>query len=350
MLVPPAAPEMQSSTEPNPPPYEDNPPAYETNFPTASLSTHLQHVLPHRPAQNADSSGGKGGLETPWQTKQICSVFNAQDLETVEFQKFVWLDSEYKRGKPYVVRTKLPQSFMDLVDLTKIEKGMPRWTQIPYIMCFPEFIGYNWRYKLPHGDNGKVECSSRSQMHDNLLVDSILAASGRTQCPPLCSPDFFLYRKESRESEMVRMFNGRSKIVGVKWHLEIQTNHPQDHPDFPRFCQYLTEEVPTGEWLIEPIKWDKKWFARMVVERVNFEARQEIVDLVASEGYHIEVPNKSKGKKRICPVLSQSEKLPEKMYVWEQQDKEIVQIVAWKFWTEWRMEAEHRLEAISAHS
>jgi hypothetical protein len=53
---------------------------------------------------------------------------------------------------------------------------------------------------------------------------------------------------------------------------------------------YLKDDTPTGGWLIKLSTWDKKWFARMVVDRSNVEARLEIVDLVAAAGYKIELP------------------------------------------------------------
>jgi hypothetical protein len=65
----------------------------------------------------------------------------------------------------------------------------------------------------------------------------------------------------------------------------------------------------------------------MTVEMNKYEFRQEIVDMVASEGYRLNLPTEEKE--------------------WNQRDKEIIKDVAWKYWIEWRTEAERKVEKLT---
>jgi hypothetical protein len=65
----------------------------------------------------------------------------------------------------------------------------------------------------------------------------------------------------------------------------------------------------------------------MTVEMNKYEFRQEIVDMVASEGYRLNLPTEEKE--------------------WNQRDKEIIKDVAWKYWIEWRTEAERKVEILT---
>jgi hypothetical protein len=68
------------------------------------------------------------------------------------------------------------------------------------------------------------------------------------------------YGKAMREAWLEWLFDHRKNIVipGVESQLRIQTKQIEHHPDFPRFVQYVMEDLPSGEWLFKPSVWDKK--------------------------------------------------------------------------------------------
>src|ERR1700759_5494197 len=123
-----------------------------------------------------------------------------------------------------------------------------------------------------------------------LMFADIVYASLRSGRPPLCAPDFFFYSDKRKKACLLWMFNNRDKIPRIPWYCDIKTKKCEEHVDWPRFQQYVKETLPTGNWLFPPEKWDKWWFARMVVEMNRLDVREEIVQLVKDAGYQVKLP------------------------------------------------------------
>jgi hypothetical protein len=160
-------------------------------------------------------------------------------------------------------------------------------------------------------------------------MQTIVQASIRTGRPPLVAPDYFLEQFSSGEL-LGRLFGTRESMPGVHWELFTETNEIEKHKDYPAFVQHVKTKVILGEWLFEPSVWNKQWFARMTIEMGRYEFRQEIIDMVTSEGYHINLPAARKA--------------------WNRQEKEIIREVAWKYWIEWRKDAESKFEGMATHT
>src|ERR1700750_445292 len=123
------------------------------------------------------------------------------------------------------------------------------------------------------------------------------------------------------------MFHSRKDIPRIKWDLSTKTKKIEQHPDWFLFCRYVRTEVPTGEFLFDLDLWDRKWFARTIVEKRIFPVRQEIVEFVNSFGYTITPPKGRFFRKSAGSV----------------DDKKPINLVANSFWIEWRQEAEQKL-------
>jgi hypothetical protein len=126
------------------------------------------------------------------------------------------------------------------------------------------------------------------------------------------------------------MFNNREKITTVPWYYGIKTKKCEQHVDWPRFQQYVKEELPTGYWLFPPKEWDKWWFSRMVVEKDRLEVRKEIVQLVNKARYQVELP-----PKRLFDLSDRQ---------LSKRDSQTILTVAYKYWLEWRINAEKKFE------
>lgn len=294
----------------------------------------------NRPLAGGSSLNMRSDLETlpetsafpkaPWKTRPT----NAnRKIPYYVFKKHVKAKSI--SHKKELLWTRVPQSFGDLVKLANEHWDMPQWTQIPHIMALPQFAGYHWEYENPNiwlsGDYRWL-----SQWHDHSLFHNIILASSRTGRLPLCAPDYFHYDRRARRRQLELMFAERSQISGRIWDLNTDSKRPEDHPDWAHFCWYVKQEVPTGEWLFTPKIWNKAWFARMIVEKDNLESRQEVVNIMRMEGHHLELPRKqwfSIGKLE-----------------WSQSDIKAIKTVAYKYWKEWREEAEWQIQSSYTNS
>jgi hypothetical protein len=244
-----------------------------------------------------------------------------------------WSTKDGKRVHNWVSWGELhrPQTFEKLVELVR-KVGLPLWTQIPYVMAFPELSGYTWRHNLIRSD---FDGGKQSGLHawiwdDQSMFSDIVYASVRTGRSPLYAPDFFFYSDERKKTRLRWMFNNREGITTVPWYCGIKTKKCEQHVDWPRFQQYVKEELPTGYWLFPPEKWDKWWFGRMVVEKNRLEVREEIVQLVNEAGYQVELP-----PKRLFDLSKRQ---------WSKRDSQTIRTVAYKYWLEWRTNAEKKFE------
>jgi hypothetical protein len=230
-----------------------------------------------------------------------------------------------KRHIEYPKWTTPPQSFESLVELVRTT-ALPTWTQVPYVMAFPEFTGYIWlhRHFLRLSDMAEGPYPPSWLQWDQELFRSIVFASIRSGRPPLCAPDFFYYNDHRKKSVREWLFTYRKYITKVKWDYSVKTKKCEEHPDWPRFQLYVREELPTGSWLFPPEKWNKYWLSRMVIEKNQLEVREEIVQLMEEEGCHVELPRRRKDR-------------------WSEQDCETIRAVASKYWLEWRANAENKL-------
>jgi hypothetical protein len=194
-------------------------------------------------------------------------------------------------------------------------------------MACPELSGYHWRHsycfdRADHGD-------------DQRLFRRIVFASIRTKRPPLCAPDVFFYDSDAKAFEVRSLFVLRGNIPGIRWNLGLQTKRMSDHVDWPRFVDYIRNELPTGEFLFCPSEWsmlaafkdehkkntpwDKVLFARSVVEIAGHtntvKVRQETFDFVSALGYDITLPRKSPLKRK-----------------WSQGDRDTIYKACYLYW------------------
>jgi hypothetical protein len=156
-------------------------------------------------------------------------------------------------GKSYPVKkecysTKVSQSFNELVQIVGNYSFLPKWTQMPHIMNFPEFYGYHWYYRLMrHPLHFGAEYSEARQDLDSMLFRAIVVASSRTGRPALCAPDYFLYSKEESKREVKRIFKDRTKLFDGKWNLSISMEQLEHHTDWTNFLHCVKNELLAGE-------------------------------------------------------------------------------------------------------
>jgi hypothetical protein len=309
--------ESQPAHEKPPPPYEEKPPA-------KTLESSCQPIVKQdveNKTNETDNTNRKPlkSLTSPWQTR-VCGHHEWAQIS------FMYQVLDHKSGckSEKEATMQKPQNFSDLVDIMKMYGSIPHWTQMPYVRCFPEFSGYPWNSRHPPLRDGKRTYCGKRDNEDQLLMELIVQASSRTGRLPLVAPDYF-FAVRAQKNLTIRYFNNRKSMRNVPWQLFVQTDQMENHQDYPLFVEHLNTKVICGEWIFEPTVWDKKCFARMITELARFECRQEIVDMLASEGHHIKLPTRNQD--------------------WDEKAKDIIKLVAWKYWVEWRVEAERDVAA-----
>jgi hypothetical protein len=202
---------------------------------------------------------------------------------------------------------------------------LPLWTQISHLRYFPEFSGYLWYVRHPFFPQWGTEplyliAAKRPNLMQTIVQVPIHTTSA-TGCTRLLSLAVLVRRPSRKTFRHSREYAWSSVgIVYIK-------NEIEKHKDYSAFVQHVKTKVMLGEWLFELPAWDKRWFARMAMEMGRYEFRQEIIDMVTSEGYHINLPAARKA--------------------WSRQEKEIIKEVAWKYWREWRKDAESKFEGMT---
>lgn len=176
----------------------------------------------------ASSKSTSKGIET-WNTR----VINDPNSSFSETLSMVFEGKKngklVKETKPWVV----PTSFAELLQSVR-RMYIPRWNRAPYVMSFPDFSGYSWRWRYQDYEN-------RHLVEDQELFESIIKASIRTGRPPLCAPDCFLYPEARRPKFLSWMYHYRkSMFKGVEWSYSVETTFDSDIDEtFPEWSLLL---------------------------------------------------------------------------------------------------------------
>ncbi|KAF2671073.1 hypothetical protein BT63DRAFT_423328 [Microthyrium microscopicum] len=295
------------------------------------ISALLQHSSSSRAQQNV------------WQTKVYGAQLVNDGRPTQKIQLVTYLAGTTSLDKAVAVWVCKPSSFSDLVQIALLYRSYPLLDQVPHVMSFPEFTGYPWRHRWPI-QHRTLDTITTDHIYDQILFQRIIRASFRTQKSPLCAPDYFFYSKESRQRELEEMFQNRGSIKeqGHKWNLSYTTTTPEQHADWWPFFDYVKKNIPTGEFLFEPyVVWDKIWFARTIVETAEFPVREEVLKFVTQLQ---DLPQRPSSTGIFKSLRNWSRSKSDIKITWSEAEKELIEHAAMEVWTEWRQEAERKLD------
>jgi hypothetical protein len=289
-----------------------------------TVDNHIDHEDSHKPVHpkmassvsEVPSDAATAVAVQPWVARRTGVDF----MEDVRITFPIGL-KDRRRGGPKVAWIKIPTSFMELMSIFSNPKYVaPLWYRIPGVMDFPEFSAYRWS----HNRVAPSPSSMSSALHaDQKLFCSIVRSACRCGKPPVCSPDYFYYSSEGKNTELREMFARRTMLPG-EWNVATGSE-PEKHGDWALLGEYVAENVTTGAFLSEPPKvWDWRWFARLVMETKvgdNIPVRRDIVDLVSGMALPIEFP------RRKGPLFRRK---------WTAGDLAAIREAAELYWLDWR--------------
>ncbi|KAF2670565.1 hypothetical protein BT63DRAFT_241300 [Microthyrium microscopicum] len=238
-----------------------------------------------------------------------------------------------------------PRNYSELVQILHDYKTLRRWWQIPHAMAFPEFAGYRWnhirRFVMHWGQNTMTTFDFAK---DDWIFSRIVEGSCRTGRAPLCAPDFFYLSMRKKADMRNLLFSERANILGIKWHLDINTKKMEDHIDWPIWEDYIKNNLPTGNFLFRNSYWDTELCKKNIVwDELSF-----VRSVVEIEGYLYRIPKRQEvvdfASKYGCTITLRSGWRPfQKAKDWTMTDLEAIEAAARQHWVEWRKEAERQL-------